>query len=333
MAAIRIILATYRRAHLLPRALASLQAQTFADWVCELHNDDPLDPAPGELVRGVADPRISYHPHERNLGVTGTFNHLFSPAAEPLVALLEDDNWWEPRLLEALVATLQQHPDAEVAWSNLRLWREEDDGTWTDLQQTVWPVPPHPGQRRFDWPQLRHVLGHVHSNGAALIRARTPADHLLPAATAPGVAAAVRERSFHFPLQLVEDPLANFAITRTSARAHEQRPFFQQQVLLAATFFHHLKPGPRFAREVFADARHKPGRTTHVLALGALLSVAGLRWLRFLRPADWAWVFTWAVRHPRDLVAGLSGPRHLAELWTYLDRHTARQAAHAAPLQ
>jgi hypothetical protein len=88
----------------------------------------------------------------------------------------------------------------------------------------------------------------------------------------------------------------------------------------------------RRAHLLFADARHKPGRITHVLALGALLSVAGRRWLRFLRFTDWAWFFAWAVRHPRDLVAGLSGPRHFAELWTYLDRHTARQAAQAAPL-
>jgi hypothetical protein len=332
MAAIRIILATYRRAHLLPRALASLQAQTWTDWVCELHNDDPIDTAPDQIVRELADPRVTYHPHERNLGVTGTFNHLFSPGAEPLVALLEDDNWWEPRLLDTLRAALQQHPDAEVAWCNLRLWREEADGTWTDLKRTVWPVPPHPGVRRFEWPQPRHVLGHLHSNGAALIRARTPADHLLPVVTAPGVAEAVRERSFHFPLVLVEEPLANFAITRTTARAHEQRSFFQQQVLLAASFFRHLKPGPQFGREVFAAARRKPGRTTHVLALGALLSVAGFRWLRFLRLGDWAWGFAWAVRHPLDLAASLRGRRHFAALWAYLDRHTARQAAHVGAL-
>ncbi|MGA2445922.1 MAG: hypothetical protein ABSG50_10895 [Opitutaceae bacterium] len=66
--------------------------------------------------------------------------------------------------------------------------------------------------------------------------------------------------------------------------------------------------------------------------LGTLLSVTVLGWLRFLRLADWAWFFAWAVRHPRDLAAGLSSRRHFAEFWTYLDQHTARQAAQAAPL-
>jgi hypothetical protein len=148
--------------------------------------------------------------------------------------------------------------------------------------------------------------------------------------TVPGASEAIRERSFRFPLLLAEEPLANFAVTRTTARANERRPFFQQQVLLAATFFRHVRPHSPFGPEVFADARQAPGRTTHVLALGALLSAAGLRWLRFLRPADWAWVLAWAGRHPRDLAAALTGRRRLAELWTYLDRHTARLAARAA---
>ena len=68
MARVRIYLPTYRRPALLPRALASLRAQTFTDWVCELHNDDPEDPAPGQLLAGLGDPRITLVTHKRNLG-------------------------------------------------------------------------------------------------------------------------------------------------------------------------------------------------------------------------------------------------------------------------
>src|SRR5687768_20382 len=93
---VRVYLFTYRRNHLLPRALDSLLAQTHRGWVCELHNDDPNDPFPGELVARINDPRITYVRHETNLGPTRTFNHAFRPVAEPFVSLLEDDNWWEP---------------------------------------------------------------------------------------------------------------------------------------------------------------------------------------------------------------------------------------------
>ena len=50
MAKVRVYLLTYRRNHLLPRALKSLLAQSFTDWVCELHNDDPADLFPARLA-------------------------------------------------------------------------------------------------------------------------------------------------------------------------------------------------------------------------------------------------------------------------------------------
>ena len=43
MTAIRVYLLTCRRPELLRRALRSLVAQTFTDWVCEVHNDAPDD--------------------------------------------------------------------------------------------------------------------------------------------------------------------------------------------------------------------------------------------------------------------------------------------------
>lgn len=93
MPTVRVYLLTYRRGHLLPRALTSLRAQTFVDWVCELHNDDPTDEFPSKLVAETADPRIHYVPHESNLGPNRTFNLVFQPCAETYVCLLEDDNW------------------------------------------------------------------------------------------------------------------------------------------------------------------------------------------------------------------------------------------------
>ena len=50
MASLRIFLLTYRRPALLRRALASLLAQTFTDWTCELHNDAPDDDAPRAIL-------------------------------------------------------------------------------------------------------------------------------------------------------------------------------------------------------------------------------------------------------------------------------------------
>ena len=103
MATVRIFLPTHRRPQLLPRAIASLRAQTFPDWICELHNDDPADPAPAQLVAQLADPRISLVTHERNLGGTAAFNQFFRATTEPFYSMLEDDNWWEPTFLQVML--------------------------------------------------------------------------------------------------------------------------------------------------------------------------------------------------------------------------------------
>ena len=50
MATVRVYVVTYRRPLTLRRALNSLRSQTCTDWICELHNDDPADLAPGKLV-------------------------------------------------------------------------------------------------------------------------------------------------------------------------------------------------------------------------------------------------------------------------------------------
>src|SRR5262245_17316131 len=115
-ASVRVFVPTYRRPSLLPRALDSLRAQTFADWTCEVHNDDPGDRFPAELVRVLRDPRIELRCHERMLGAVATFNLLYRPTAEPFSSLLEDDNWWEADFLDTMVREMRARPDVTVAW-------------------------------------------------------------------------------------------------------------------------------------------------------------------------------------------------------------------------
>lgn len=322
-ATIRVVLATHRRPHLLPRALSSLRAQTFADWVCHLHNDAPDDVLPECLVRATGDPRILYVHHPENWGLTNTLNSVFDEGPEPFVALLEDDNWWEPQLLESLLTALKANPEADIAWSNMNLWREESGGAWKDLHTTIWPVPKIPGIRRFDWPQPEHVLGHLHSNGAMLVRRDPVRDYRIPSETVPGSTEAIRERAFPFPLLLVEQPLANFAVTLRSARSAGQIDFFQQQVLLAASFFRHVSPGWDYAQPVWEEARHGPARTLHALIIGALVSGGGTQWLRFAGISDWLWFAAWAIRHPIVFQRALRARSEMPKLWEFLDRHTS----------
>ena len=112
MSLVRIFLPTYARPQLLQRALASLCAQTFIDWVAEVHNDLPDDPAPAKIVDEPNDSRITSVEHAQNLGGTATFNLFSLPSSEPYYSLLEDDNWWEPEFLERMLGI----------WTRTKTW-------------------------------------------------------------------------------------------------------------------------------------------------------------------------------------------------------------------
>jgi len=65
---------------MLQRALKSLCSQSFKDWVSEVHNDDPDDRYPSELVAEIEDPRIRIVTHTKNLGGANTMNAFYAPA-------------------------------------------------------------------------------------------------------------------------------------------------------------------------------------------------------------------------------------------------------------
>ena len=322
MARIRVIVPTYRRSALLPRALDSLRAQTFTDWICEVHNDDPADPAPGRIVSEMADPRITCINHPQNLGLTRVFNLLFAPGAEPYSALLEDDNWWKPELLQRLHDLLQTRPDAELAWANMEYWQENTDGTWAPTGNTIWPLPTNPGVKEFLWPIPRQVLGHLHSNGSALYRLRRREEHKLPESTIPGSTEAIRERSFASPLLLIETPLAHYALTLGSARPKASPRVFVQSILLAASFFRHAKVSGEFKAKVWAGSRQKPAQSIHVLLLAAWVARRPA-WALAARPYDWAWFCAWFIRHLNLAITGMRSSAHAPDLWAYLNRQTA----------
>lgn len=337
MALCRVYLSTFRRPKLLPRALNSLLAQTFDDWICELHNDDPCDGSPSELAARVADPRITIVNHPRNLGPTASFNLFFKRIQEPFFTLLEDDNWWEPDFLETMTTTLANYPEVQVAWANMRYWQEEPDGTWSDTNRNIWETQ-ETEPRLMHWPDRRQIHAALHSNGAMV--ARSNFEYFpVPASTNFGAIEAFRERSFVHPLLFVPRRLANFALTSTTARPGDAADWIQTVTVLTGTFLSEVKLPPEQVVALWGDAR-KPARWTHVLFLCAW-HFAGCRGiLRRASWSDWLWTMAFCARHPRRMreVLRLLGNKQSEE--EFLIYHTrTRQAealseksrSHAAP--
>lgn len=323
MALVRIFVPTYRRPRLLPRALASLQAQTVTDWICEVHNDDPADPEPGRLVAALGDPRVTVVNHARNLGGTATFNLFFRATAEPFYTMLEDDNWWEPVFLATMLAAAAQHPDAVVFWANQRLWEEQADGGWRDTGRTTWPTGSEP--QRFPWGRPEQAGGALHAHGAALFRSR-PGDDFSTPAVPIAVTEPFRERALPHPLVLVPQPVAHFAITLQTARSHDAAEWAELQAMLVATFLRDC-PWPR-ARlaEFWAAARAQtPPATTNLILAG--LADPGALSLGHATIRDWLVVLRGFLRRPGLYFRLRRSHRMHPEWWRYLRQHTATRWA------
>lgn len=306
MSTIRVFLLTYRRPALLPRALASLRAQTFTDWTCELHNDAPEDDFPRRLVAECGDPRVVLHHHSRNQGAVAAFNHAFAAGPEPWAAILEDDNWWDPGFLAAAVAALQDHPTANVVWANMRLVREHPDGGWSDMGRTIWTVSPSDSApRRFRWPQPLQLSDALHSNGAMLYRAAASRRALVPADLPFAIIEPARERLLGGDWLLLPQPLAHFAVTLDTARSTDRADWLRAQLLVAASY---LAAVPASAAELAAHwrslRRHQPPSTSLLFHL-ALAGIRPFALLRHARPADWLRFLAGALRRPQVLFRGL----------------------------
>lgn len=317
MSTVRVFVLTYRRPKLLRRALASLCAQTFTDWVCELHNDDPDDDSPRQLLAEIGDPRITLHQHTTNWGAIATFNHAFAGGPEDFLSILEDDNWWEPDFLSTALSAMESNPDANVVWANLRLWREESDHTWTNTGRTIWTAHSH-SPRMFFWPQPLQCFDGLHSNGAMVVRAAASRRAPVPSATPLDIIEPMRERLLSGGWLLLPQPLGHFAQTLTTARGSNRVHWMQSQLLVAASY---LTAVPWSAADFAALWRQLRAQSPTGTPLLFHLAFAGVRSgaiLRHARVGEWLRFIAGVVRHPFNFIQSLRFRSVHATTWSVM---------------
>lgn len=324
MATCRIYLPTFRRPQLLVRAINCLLGQTFEDWVCELHNDDPHDRAPSEIVDRIADKRITVVNHTDNLGAIKTFNLFSKPIQEEYFALLEDDNWWEPDFLKTMISAIAAYPQVQIAWANMRLWEEQVDGTWRDLGRNIWQVE-WTEPRVMRWPDPRQINGALHSQGAMLARSSF---QYFPVPESINLAAIepFRERTYVHPLLFVPQRLANFAITRTTARPDDAASWTHAIAVLTGTFLSEIKQLPEDLKKLWLNAA-KGSRSTHVLFACAVHFPACRDMVRYARLNDCLWTCAYVLRHPLRMYDVLRLFREKKAEEEFLTYHTQRRQA------
>ena len=109
MPAISVIVATYNRIQLLPRALDGLVEQEFDDFEVIVVNDAGVDPTSVvDRYRDRID--ITLVHNERNIGVGPTQNVGFDHAGGAFVSICSDDDRYLPNHLATLHAAAVANP-------------------------------------------------------------------------------------------------------------------------------------------------------------------------------------------------------------------------------
>jgi hypothetical protein len=145
-ARVSILMPTFEQSHFLPRALASLQAQTMDEWEALIVDDGSRDGTWRAAAPFLEDARIRYLRLPHNGGLGRALNVALDHAAGELVAYLPSDDLMYPRHLETLAAALDAAPQAMLAYTGLRhhynrsapgLIPEQGARSWLQLVQCM----------------------------------------------------------------------------------------------------------------------------------------------------------------------------------------------------
>lgn len=122
--AFTVVLPAFNERVYIADAIGSVLAQSREDFELIVVDDGSSDET-GEIAETfTVDPRVRVLRQE-NAGLSAARNTGVREASAPLVSFLDGDDLWMPGYLEAMGTTLEQHPDADLAYC---------DAWWVDVE-------------------------------------------------------------------------------------------------------------------------------------------------------------------------------------------------------
>lgn len=112
---VSVILTVYRRLTFLAGALRSVEAQTFGDYEV-IVADDSGTGAARAISLASGNPRVRYQANPVSLGVALSLREALAGARGKYVAILNDDDLWEPDFLGRLVPPLEAGANRVLAF-------------------------------------------------------------------------------------------------------------------------------------------------------------------------------------------------------------------------
>ena len=119
-----IIIPNWNGIHHLPECLTALRAQSYGHTEVILVDNGSTDGSQAFVTEHY--PEVRLLALERNLGLTGGNNLGFEAARGEILISLNNDTEAHPRLVEALVTALKEHPEAGMAAAKMLLFDRRD---------------------------------------------------------------------------------------------------------------------------------------------------------------------------------------------------------------
>lgn len=111
--AVSVILPVHNRADVLPRAIASVLAQTFANFELIVVDDGSSDDS-AAVARSLGDERVLLIELENNRGGNAARNQGIRAARGELIAFLDSDDAYLPEKLERVAAAFASDPKLDI---------------------------------------------------------------------------------------------------------------------------------------------------------------------------------------------------------------------------
>ncbi len=133
---IGVVIPTYNRAALLPRAMRSVLEQTFTDLELVVVDDASADGS-ADVAERCEDPRVRVIRLAKNGGVSHALNQGIAATRGEFVTFLGDDDEWLPELMARLVARLDDGGGRifSVAYSDAHVVPPPADGARPHLPE------------------------------------------------------------------------------------------------------------------------------------------------------------------------------------------------------
>jgi glycosyltransferase involved in cell wall biosynthesis len=139
-ASVAVIMRTRDRPVLLSRAIASVCAQTFADWHLIMVNDGGDQAAAGRVIRAHAAElagRLTMIGNDQPRGRAAALNQGIKASNSMYVAIHDDDDTWHPEFLARAAAHLDATADAAVAVRTEIVYERIDGDEITEVGRRV----------------------------------------------------------------------------------------------------------------------------------------------------------------------------------------------------